>query len=117
MQQANAESASEIEGSALPNAAEPTLEDMLRQIGGSTAVRDAADVDDASNPSSYGSRVMSDDRYEDLVQYLQLRQITLAPCHDARGAAWRRNAVSAVNICACIMSLATDSTVRLTTSA
>ena len=90
---------------------------MLRQIGGSTAVRDAADVDDASNPSSYGSRVMSDDRYEDLVQYLQLRQITLAPCHDARGAAWRRNAVSAVNICACIMSLATDSTVRLTTSA
>jgi hypothetical protein len=31
-----------------------------------------------------------------LVQYLELRQLTLAPCHDAREAVWRRNAVSAL---------------------
>lgn len=97
MRQENAESASGGRGessgpvSALPGAAEPTLEDMLRQIGGSAAVRTAGDGEDGTDPAS---RVMSDDRYRELVQYLELRQLTLAPCHDAREAAWRRNAVS-----------------------
>jgi hypothetical protein len=101
MRQENTESAptgseeSSGQGSALPGAGEPTLEDMLRQIGGSAAVRDATGEDEA-DPTNDGGRVMSDDRYGDLVQYLELRQLTLAPCHDAREAVWRRNAVSAL---------------------
>lgn len=94
--QENAESASGGHGessrpaSALPGAGEPTLEDMLRQIGGSAAVRTGGNGE-GGHPTS---RVMSDDQYRDLVQYLELRQLTLAPCHDPREATWRRNAVS-----------------------
>jgi hypothetical protein len=86
------------DGAALPGAAEPTLEDMLRQIGGAAAARgtNAAQEGDGDDDLGSGSSrvVMSDAAYSDLVQYLQLRRLTLGPCTDPREAAWRRSAVS-----------------------
>jgi hypothetical protein len=86
------------DGAALPGAAEPTLEDMLRQIGGAAAARgtNAAEEGDGDDDLGSGSSrvVMSDAAYSDLVQYLQLRRLTLGPCTDPREAAWRRSAVS-----------------------
>lgn len=93
MRQKNVEAESAGRESSLPSAQEPTLEDMLRQIGGTSAVREAASGEDEIDPTSEGGRIMSDASYKDLIQYLQLRQLTLAPCRDAKDAVWRRNAV------------------------